>query len=80
MYCSQYPKAQRTTTPCSDSDSSVTSEGSRGTAAARTLTTVTTAMIQERDVLRHSLKCLEGRCFERRPDSVRYTQRRTLAL
>jgi hypothetical protein len=55
--------------------------------AVRTVTALTTAMIQERAILRHSPKCLEGRCCELRLDldgvlgsCACYTQRRTLAL
>jgi hypothetical protein len=57
--------------------------------AVRTVTALTTAMIQERAILRHSPKCLEGRCCELRLDLdgvlvlgryAHYTQRRTLAL
>jgi hypothetical protein len=53
--------------------------------APRTVTALTTAMIQERAILHQSPRCLEGRCCELRLDGVlgncaRYTQRRTLAL
>ena len=59
MSCSPCQRVQRTNTPCSDRLRS--GRGLGGThPAARTVTTLTTVMIQERAILRYSPEVLEG--------------------